>query len=122
MRGKKDFFKVRGILQNTPILFTFRSYREGGAREVSDEFYFNLNIEGCKMGIIDAIDVELFNQKLRVLELIKIAHDEEVVSRISGQIFGLSVTFGAVKKVSAPGQLNLKELKKVLEMIHKQLE
>nr|WP_278245768.1 type I 3-dehydroquinate dehydratase [Clostridium botulinum] len=104
------------------MLFTFRSYREGGAREVSDEFYFNLNIEGCKMRIIDAIDVELFNQKLRVLQLIKIAHDEEVVSRISGQIFGLSVTFGAVKKVSAPGQLNLKELKKVLEMIHKQLE
>ncbi|WP_052101612.1 type I 3-dehydroquinate dehydratase [Clostridium botulinum] len=74
------------------------------------------------MGIIDAIDVELFNEKSRILELIKIAHGEGVVSRISGQIFGLSVTFGAVKKVSAPGQLNLKELKKVLEMIHKQLQ
>lgn len=41
------------------------------------------------------------------------------ISRISGELFGSAITFGAAGKASAPGQMEAKELKKVLDMIHK---
>ena len=45
-----------------------------------------------------------------------------VVSRIAGEIFGSAMTFGAATKASAPGQLNVKELADVLEVVHKNQE
>jgi len=42
-----------------------------------------------------------------------------VISRICGETFGSSVTFGAVKKASAPGQMDVNALAEVLEIIHK---
>ena len=193
---KEAIYRIRHILKNIPILFTFRSYREGGKQEVSDEFYFKLNTEVSKMGLIDAIDIELFNEEIKILELVKIAHENKIkvimsnhdfhktpkseeiisrllkmqqlgadvtkiavmpkyssdvlellkatdemklkhadcpfstismdgyglISRISGEIFGSALTFGAVKKSSAPGQLNVKELKKILRLIHEELK
>lgn len=44
-----------------------------------------------------------------------------VISRCSGEIFGSSITFGAAEKVSAPGQLEVAELKKILDTLHKVL-
>ena len=38
-----------------------------------------------------------------------------VVSRICGEAFGSALTFGAVKKASAPGQLGAEELRMVLK-------
>lgn len=43
------------------------------------------------------------------------------ISRMAGEVFGSALTFGAAKKVSAPGQLEVGELKQVLEIIHKSL-
>lgn len=40
------------------------------------------------------------------------------VSRICGETFGSAVTFGALKKSSAPGQIDVVELKKILETLH----
>lgn len=40
------------------------------------------------------------------------------VSRISGETFGSAVTFGALKKASAPGQIDVVELKNILEILH----
>lgn len=40
------------------------------------------------------------------------------VSRISGETFGSAVTFGALKKSSAPGQMDVVELKNILETLH----
>ena len=40
------------------------------------------------------------------------------VSRVAGEIFGSAITFGALKKTSAPGQIQVKELKKILEIMH----
>ncbi|WP_163651734.1 type I 3-dehydroquinate dehydratase [Listeria sp. PSOL-1] len=37
-----------------------------------------------------------------------------VISRMTGQLFGSSVTFGSVKAASAPGQVSVSELKKML--------
>lgn len=41
-----------------------------------------------------------------------------LISRLSGEIFGSAITFGAVKEVSAPGQINVDTLKYVLDIIH----
>lgn len=40
------------------------------------------------------------------------------ISRIAGETFGSCVTFGAGKKASAPGQLPMDDLKRVLAIIH----
>lgn len=39
------------------------------------------------------------------------------VSRIAGEIFGSCLTFGVADKASAPGQIDVKELKKMLELL-----
>lgn len=44
------------------------------------------------------------------------------ISRISGEIFGSAITFGSMKEASAPGQLQLQELRNMLEMIHNSKE
>ncbi len=44
------------------------------------------------------------------------------ISRIAGETFGSSITFGALRKTSAPGQMRVDELKKILEILHKQSE
>lgn len=43
------------------------------------------------------------------------------VTRMSGQIFGSSITFGSVGKVSAPGQIEIDDLRKVLDVIDNSL-
>ncbi len=40
-----------------------------------------------------------------------------MLSRVTGQIFGSTITFGAAEQVSAPGQLEIEELKTILEMM-----
>lgn len=42
-----------------------------------------------------------------------------VISRLCGEAFGSSMTFGAAKKASAPGQMGVEDLAVVLEDIHK---
>ena len=41
-----------------------------------------------------------------------------LVSRIAGESFGSAVTFGCIGKASAPGQIDVKELKHILEINH----
>ena len=41
-----------------------------------------------------------------------------VISRLCGEVFGSSMTFGAAKKASAPGQMGVKELETVLGLLH----
>ena len=41
-----------------------------------------------------------------------------VISRLSGEVFGSALTFGAAKKASAPGQMNVNDLKTVLTLLH----
>lgn len=42
-----------------------------------------------------------------------------MLSRISGEFFGSSVSFASLEKASAPGQLSFDDLKNTLDMIHK---
>ncbi|MEG2543589.1 MAG: type I 3-dehydroquinate dehydratase [Longicatena sp.] len=41
-----------------------------------------------------------------------------VISRICGEVFGSALTFGALNETSAPGQLQVEELKKMLSIVH----
>lgn len=40
------------------------------------------------------------------------------VSRIAGEPFGSAITFGSAGKASAPGQIPVEDLRKVLEILH----
>ena len=186
---------LRSALGNTPLLFTFRTLREGGEKAIDQQDYAALNISVARSGFADLIDVEIFTGDEIVREIIESAHErgvkivgsshdfdrtpekEEIVgrlkkmqqmgadipkiavmpqsrkdvltlllateemtaeyadrpiitmsmsgtgliSRLCGEVFGSSCTFGAVGKASAPGQMNAEDLDTVLELIHKSL-
>lgn len=44
-----------------------------------------------------------------------------VISRLCGEVFGSSMTFGAVGQVSAPGQIPVDQLCQALEILHNSL-
>lgn len=189
---KKILEELRESLKELPILFTFRSLKEGGEKEVSKDYYLNLNKEIAQTGNIDLIDVELFIGDEVVEDIVNFAHNNEVkviisnhdfsktptkqeivsrlckmqdlnadlpkiavmpkttsdvltllwatdemvnkyaktpiitismsglgvVSRIAGEIFGSSITFGSAEVASAPGQIEVSELYKILNIIH----
>lgn len=189
---KNALEKIREIIPDKPIIFTFRSAKEGGEKEVSKEFYFKLNEFIARTKLVDIIDVELFNDENSIRELVKVAHDNKiaviisnhdfhrtpekeeiisrikkaanlgadipkiavmptsskdvltlldatriatenyvtcpiitmsmggkgVISRLSGELFGSSLTFGAGSKASAPGQVSVGELKKIIQLLH----
>ena len=41
-----------------------------------------------------------------------------VISRLCGEVFGSSMTFGAAKKASAPGQMGVNDLNAILGLLH----
>lgn len=187
---KELLAKLREVLPEYPIIFTFRTKAEGGERDIEFEIYANLLNAVADTKLIDIIDIEVFkNGDVKTLianiqgkgmqvigsnhnfamtpekeELVKrLRHmrtlgvdipkiavmpqsekDVEilldatketatnldcpivtmsmgelgVVSRIKGEVYGSSVTFGALCKASAPGQIPVDELKSMLEKIH----
>lgn len=44
-----------------------------------------------------------------------------LISRLCGEVFGSAMTFGAVGKASAPGQIDVQDLKKVLDVMQNAL-
>jgi len=40
------------------------------------------------------------------------------VSRLTGELFGSALTFGAAKTASAPGQIPVTELREILTVLH----
>ena len=183
---------MRAILGEKPILFTFRTKKEGGEKEISMPDYAALNCAVIASGNADACDVEVFSGDDVVRTIIEAAHKagkivvasnhdfgktpsaadliyrlrkmqdlgadlpkiavmprskadvlmllaatEEmsrcyadrpiitmsmaatgVISRLCGEVFGSAMTFGAVGKVSAPGQIPVEQLKSVLSILH----
>lgn len=65
---------LRSILGETPLLFTFRSAREGGEKELSLESYSTLLESVAKTGFVDLIDVEVFSGDDAVKNIIQTAH------------------------------------------------
>lgn len=189
---KEVLSEIRGILNSIPLIFTFRSVKEGGEKEISAAYYLELNQKIAETGLVDIIDIELFNDETDVINLIDTAHANHVytivsnhdfektpskeeiiarlqkaqelgadlpkiavmpkspadvltlldatntmneqyadrpiitmsmagkgvISRLAGELFGSALTFGAAKKSSAPGQIDVKDLRKVLSLLH----
>lgn len=59
---------------NVPVLYTFRTAKEGGEKAISEEEYETLLKEILKSGAADLIDIELFMGDELVSELIKFSH------------------------------------------------
>ena len=197
--GVFEFDKVEDVLKDlrealgeTPILFTFRTSKEGGEKAIETEAYVELNQNAAKTGLIDLVDVEAFTGDEAVKAVVETAHangvkviasnhdfhktpaKEEIVSRLRkmqelgadipkiavmpqnkkdvltllaateemaseyadrpiitmsmsgtgvisrlcGEVFGSALTFGAVGKVSAPGQMGVNDLNTVLGLLH----
>ena len=186
---------LREVLGEMPILFTFRTSKEGGEKAIETEAYVELNQNAAKTGLVDLVDVEAFTGDDAVKAVVDIAHEngvkviasnhdfhktpekEEIVSRLRkmqelgadipkiavmpqnkkdvltllaateemvseyadrpiitmsmsgtgvisrlcGEVFGSALTFGAVGKVSAPGQMGIEDLTTVLGLLHKSL-
>ncbi len=183
---------LRETLGDTPILFTFRTSKEGGEKSIEPDVYAKLNAEAAASGLVDLVDVEIFTGDDVVTGIINDAHSKNVkvvasnhdfdktpdkddlvsrlrkmqdmgadipkiavmptnkkdvltllaateemageyadrpiitmsmagtglISRLCGEVFGSAATFGAVGKVSAPGQMDAKDLNTVLTLIH----
>ncbi|MEC5425376.1 type I 3-dehydroquinate dehydratase [Virgibacillus sp. C22-A2] len=184
---------IRVALDDIPLLFTFRSHKEGGNRVITDSYYVELLTTAIRSNEVDLLDIELFYQDVIVKSLIKeakasgvcvivsnhnfthtpsretiisrlremqslgadipkiavmptntedvltlldatnsmVTHyadrpiitmamgSEGLISRLAGEVFGSALTFGAGKEVSAPGQIDTKDLRIVLEILHK---
>ncbi|MBQ9904770.1 MAG: type I 3-dehydroquinate dehydratase [Synergistaceae bacterium] len=191
---------LRGVLKDTPILFTIRTKPEGGEIAPSFDDYSAANLAVAKSGDADLVDVEMFwgntdwnakasdnsaklvdeihkagclvvgsrhnfsatpssseivstlkNQKAAGADLPKaavmpkskddvlavIAASVEfakvtdrpfltismgplgMMSRVACELSGSCMTFGAAGQTSAPGQIQVGELKNMLELIHR---
>ena len=65
---------LREELGNMPLLFTFRTAKEGGEKAIDDVAYAELNKKVAEMEIADLIDVEIFSTEEVVKEIIACAH------------------------------------------------
>ena len=183
--------KVRNCLGETPLLFTVRTEREGGALAVSADAYDGILTGAAGSGQVDLVDVEVMHDAVHAAGLIESLHKKGVtvigsnhhfhdtpdsaemrnilsdmeragadilklavmpdtakdvlrllavteeyrrhtarplitmsmgrlgaVSRLAGELVGSSVTFGSVTEASAPGQIDMADMKKILMLLH----
>lgn len=79
--------KLRSIFAEELLLFTFRSHKEGGKKEISDEYYVELNQKAIQTQNIDLVDVELFNEESHVNEILSTAKENGVFVIMSNHDF-----------------------------------
>ncbi|MDI9476558.1 MAG: type I 3-dehydroquinate dehydratase [Natronincolaceae bacterium] len=86
-RAKLVLEAVRYILMDDPIIFTFRNVREGGKRQISTKFYFELNMSIIQTRIASIVDIELSDNEREIKTLIDAAHKNNVAVIISSHDF-----------------------------------
>lgn len=84
---KEILKEIRNEIKELPILFTFRTKKEGGEKDISIEYYINLNKEILSTKLIDIIDVELFIGDNIVSDIIDTAHKNNTKVIISNHDF-----------------------------------
>ncbi|MFA9422305.1 MAG: type I 3-dehydroquinate dehydratase [Sedimentibacter sp.] len=134
-----DLTKVNELLKKIrkvyikPLLFTFRTKKEGGNSDICEENYFILNHMAINSGLVDIVDIELSSTDEKIKEIIEFAkinhvkivmsnHDfyktpskEEIIRRlIKMQEYGADITKIAVMPNSEEDVLTL--LSATLEM------
>lgn len=83
--GVFDFAQVEEVLKDlraalgeTPILFTFRTSKEGGEKAIEADDYAKLNVNAAKTGYVDLVDVEVFTGDDIVKDIVEGAHAANV--------------------------------------------
>lgn len=71
---EKTAEELRKVLGDTPILFTFRTSKEGGEKAIETADYVELNSKIAKTGYIDLVDIEAFTGDDAVKQVISAAH------------------------------------------------
>ena len=66
--------QLNEALGEIPVLFTFRTSKEGGEKEISPEQYAQLNKAVAESGYVDLVDVEVFTGDEIVTSIISHAH------------------------------------------------
>lgn len=84
---KEVLADLREILDDMPLLFTFRTASEGGEKETGGEEYVRMNRSVIDSGCVDLIDVELFSGDDIVKEIIRKAHEYGVKAVVSNHDF-----------------------------------
>ncbi|MBE6068789.1 MAG: type I 3-dehydroquinate dehydratase [Clostridium lundense] len=90
-----DIEKVKDVLKdlvlalnNIPLLFTFRTSKEGGEKAIDSKTYAELNKAVATTGLVDMVDVEAFTGDEIVKDIIKSAHRSGVKVVASNHDFG----------------------------------
>lgn len=75
MEKVKDVLgELRVALKDVPLLFTFRTSKEGGEKAIEPEAYAALNKAAAETGCVDLVDVEAFTGDEVVREIIEAVH------------------------------------------------
>lgn len=61
---------LREILKEMPLLFTFRTAKEGGEKEMAADAYASLNLAVAQSRYVDLVDVEAFREGLEVEKVV----------------------------------------------------
>lgn len=88
-----DFSKVVDLLKKIreiyfkPLLFTFRTKKEGGVHDMSEENYFELIHMATDSGLIDMVDIELFSHEESLRKAVAFAHEKHIKVVMSNHDF-----------------------------------
>lgn len=78
---------IKEKLEDKPIIFTLRSLKEGGKKEVCEALYFELNRRIVEAKSIDILDIELCHDEDEIKSLIHWAHRNGIKVIISNHDF-----------------------------------
>lgn len=88
-----DFSKVVDLLKKIreiyfkPLLFTFRTKKEGGVHDMSEENYFELIHMAIDSGLINMVDIELFSHEESLRKAVAFAHEKHIKVVMSNHDF-----------------------------------
>ncbi|MEE1314391.1 MAG: type I 3-dehydroquinate dehydratase [Faecalimonas sp.] len=78
---------LRKVLKDIPILFTFRSKKEGGKRAITEEQYLDMISFVARAAYVDLIDIELSMGEDIVRRCVELIHTENLPVLISSHDF-----------------------------------
>lgn len=79
--------QLREQLLEIPILFTFRTAKEGGETQIEENQYQKLLLDAIQTGQFDLVDIELLMGEEIINPLIKKAKEEKVITILSNHDF-----------------------------------
>lgn len=78
---------IRDVMSDKPLLFTFRSAKEGGEQALAVENYIALNRAAVDSGLVDMIDTELFTGDELIKATVEYAHAKNIAVIMSNHDF-----------------------------------